>query len=153
MANPAQFAKRIRRIALGVVDGGARSVRNSAIGVIQAVTRATPVLTRFAQSNWVANIGSPDLSERPIRPRTEVIEEARGRLSLEKIRKAIFASDEVEIHIANGGDKVPYLGKLDRGSSTKAPAGFVGEALRTGASGPLSKTRLLRIKGSGAVGF
>ena len=73
MANPAQFAKRIRRIALGVVDGGARSVRNSAIGVIQAVTRATPVLTRLAQSNWVANIGSPDLSERPIRPRTEVI--------------------------------------------------------------------------------
>jgi hypothetical protein len=106
-----------------------------------------------AQSNWVANIGSADLSERPIRPRTEVIEEARGTLALGQIKQAILSSDEVEIHIANGGDAVPYIGKLNRGSSKKAPAGFVESALQTGAVGPLSKTKLLRVKGSGAVGF
>jgi len=107
----------------------------------------------FSQSNWIANIGSADLSVRPIRPRTEVIAEARTSLSLGKIKSEIFSRDLVEIHIANGGEKVPYLGKLNRGSSTKAPAGFVEEALRTGAAGPLSKTKLLRVKGSSAVGF
>lgn len=153
MATPDQFAKRLRRIALGVVNGAARSVRNSAIGVLQTVTRNTPVLTMLAQSNWVANIGSPDISARPIRPRTAVIEEARNTLSLDKIERAILSRDQVEIHIANGGDPVPYIGVLNRGSSTKAPAGFVEDALRTGAIGPLSKTKLLRFKGSSVVGF
>ncbi len=153
MATPDQFAKRIRRIAVGVVDGAARSARNSGIGVIQTVTKGTPVLSMLAQSNWLAKVGSADISARPIRPRTEVIEEARGALVLEEIKRAILSRDEVEIHIANGGDTVPYIGVLNRGSSKKAPAGFVEEALRTGAVGPLSKSKLLNVKGSRAVGF
>jgi len=142
----------MKRIALGVVDGAARSVRNSAISVIRVAANTTPVDTMLAQSNWVASIGEPDLTPRPIRPRTDVVVEARTALPLEEIRRAIFSRNVVEIHIANGGDKVPYLGKLNRGSSRQAPAGFVGAALRAGAVGPLSKSKLLRVKGSSAKG-
>lgn len=86
------------------------------------VVRATPVDTGFARSNWVASItGSPDLSDRPIRSRTATISE------IKTITAGVKADGE--IHIANGGDKVRYLKFLNEGSSTQAPAGFVGFAL------------------------
>jgi hypothetical protein len=143
----------MRRVAVGVVDGGARAIRNSAISVIRTLARTTPKKTGLARSNWLAKIGSPDLSDRPIRAPIDVVNEARGALNLEVIRRVILSRDEVSIHIANGGEKVPYLGLLNRGSSQKAPAGFVRIALLEGGPKPLAKARLLRgTRGSRAVG-
>ncbi len=152
MANPDQFANRIRRIAVGVVDGAVNNVRNTALVAIRTVTRFTPKDTTLARSNWLANIGSPDLSERPIRPASEVVAEARTSLDRGRIRAAILSRNSVEIHIANGGDKVPYLATLDRGSSKQAPAGFVKMALQESGAKTLVKARLLRGRKSEAVG-
>ncbi len=152
MANPAQFTARIRRIAVGVLDGAAKAARNSALGAVRTVVRGTPVDSGWARSNWVAKVGEADLSERAIRAPSEVIDEARGALDLTVIRGLIAKNDEVEIHIANGGDKVPYLGLLNSGSSRQAPAGFVPAALQVGGRLPLSRARLLQTRGSRAVG-
>jgi hypothetical protein len=143
VANPDQFAKRITKIASGVTLGAARLTRNAAIGVIQTVVRTTPVDTGLARSNWVASIGSPDLSDRAIRSRTEVVSEARSKLSVTVIRDIINRRDQVEIHIANGGPLVPYLFWLNQGSSRQAPAGFVELALIEGAAGAIKRSRLL----------
>ena len=141
------------RLAEGVVDGGARAARNSAISIIQTLARTTPKLSGLARSNWLASVGSLDLSDRPIRSPAEVVKEARTMLDLVAIRRAISSRDEVSIHIANGGEKVPYLGVLNRGSSTKAPAGFVRMALLEGGPKPLARAKLLRgTRGSRAVG-
>lgn len=153
MASPQQFAARLRRLSGGVLDGAAKAARNSGISVVRSVVKATPVDTGLARSNWVANIGSPDLSERSVRAPSEVIEEARGALNETRIRAALTGSDTVEIHIANGGEKVPYLDLLNRGSSRQAPAGFVKIALEEGGRAPLGRARLLRgTRGSRAKG-
>ena len=143
----------MRRLSSGVLDGAAKTARNSAISVVRSVVKATPVDTGLARSNWVANIGGPDLSERSIRAAAEVIEEARGALNETRIRAELASSDVVEIHVANGGEKVPYLGLLNAGSSRQAPAGFGQTALQEGGRATLGRARLLRgTRGSRAKG-
>jgi hypothetical protein len=141
------------RIAGGVVDGAARNARNTGISVVRVVSAATPVDTTLARSNWLAGVGTVDLSERRPRSRSDVINESRATLTHSSIKLAILSHDEVQIHIANGGDKVPYLEWLNRGSSRQAPAGFVGLArdeVRTRTAG---KARLLTfVRGSLAKG-
>ncbi len=153
MANPDQFARRMGRLASGVVEGAAKAIRNSGISVVRSVVKATPKKTTKARSEWVANIGSPDLGERGIRSAAEVVSDARSALDEAAIRREISSGDVVEIHVANGGEKVPYLGVLNRGSSQQAPAGFVKTALEEGGRKTLGKARLLRgTRGSRAVG-
>lgn len=154
MATPAQFEKRFFLISSGVISGAARAHRNSAISVVRELARTTPVDTTLARSNWLANLDSADLSPRAPRSRVEVVAEARLTLSVDALVSATLRSqDRVDIHIANGGDKVPYLGVLNRGSSQQAPRGFVEIALRKAGPKPLVKARLLvGTRGSRAKG-
>ena len=143
----------MRRLAGGALDGAAKAARNSALSVVRTVVRTTPVDTGKARSNWVASVGAPDLSERAIRAPSEVIDEERENLNEGAIKAQIAGRDVVEIHVANGGEKVPYLDRLNQGSSRQAPAGFVQAALVAGAVPPLAKARILRgTRGSRAVG-
>lgn len=143
------------RVASGIPDGAAKSARNTAIDTIRIVTKRTPVDTTLARSNWLAKVGLPDLSDRRPRAATEVVAEARSALSLDIIRREILARDIVEIHIANGGEKVPYLEWLDRGSSRQAPQGMVKLTREEAeARGVASRTRLLTfVRGSLAKGI
>ena len=144
MATPAVFLRRVKKLPDCVIGGVARAHRSSALGALAAVSKNTPVDTRLARSNWVANIGSIDLSERAIRSFQEVVDEGRATLSESALRSAMLGSgDIVEIHIANGGDKVHYLEYLNRGSSRQAPAGFVQSALFRGGVAGLSRAKLL----------
>jgi hypothetical protein len=60
----------------------------------------------------------------------------------------------VEVHIANGGDKVHYLEWLNRGSSRQAPAGFVRIAMDTARAKMKGKAKLLTfVRGSVAKGI
>ena len=46
--------------------------------------------------------------------------------TVDEVRSTVArAPSDSEIHIANGGSKVPYLELLNRGSSFQAPADFV----------------------------
>lgn len=153
MANPDQFARRFFRISGGVLDGAARNARNTGISVVQVVSKATPVDTTLARSNWLATVGRIDLSHRHPRSRADVIAEARRTLSIAEIRRAIVTGDEVEIHVANGGNKVPYLEWLNKGTSRQAPAGFVGIARDEVRVRTAGRARLLTmVRGSRAKG-
>lgn len=138
MATPDVFARRIRALAAAVEPraGEAQAVVAARAGT--TVVRNTPVDTALARSNWVASADSPDLSERAPRSRQETIDEIKSRTSA----IAAFGRGQ-DIHIANGGDKVPYLARLDAGSSTQAPAGFVREAAQAGVAA-LNNFRILR---------
>ncbi len=125
----------MRELAEGLQDNAASLTQEVAERVHGAVVLATPVLSGLASSNWTASVGSPDLSPRAPRSQLETIHEAQ-----DVIREAPADS---EIHIANGGDKVPYLAELNAGSSRKVPAGFVEQAAAAGAA-VAGQARLLR---------
>lgn len=121
MAAPEVFAARIRALAEGVPREAARILAGTANAAGRSVVRDTPVDTGLARSNWVASLGSPDLSDRGIRSRTATISEITSVTG--------GVRHDGEIHISNGGDKIPYLKFLEDGSSTQAPEGFMGFAL------------------------
>lgn len=127
MAKPVVFARRIRELAEAVEPRMSEGQAAVAARSGKSAVTNTPVDTALARSNWVASADEPDLSERPPRSRQETIEEINQRTSA----IAAFGRGQ-DIHVANGGEKVPYLSRLDAGSSTQAPAGFVREAALDG---------------------
>ncbi len=127
MPNAEILGKRLFALARRIQDNAGEIVEDTANSVGKAVVEATPVLTGFAGSNWVASQGStPNLSRRPARGKSQTTDEIRSAV------KGVGADGIITI--ANGGEKVPYLGKLNSGSSRKAPAGFVKIAATAGAA-------------------
>ncbi len=121
------LAKRLFTLARRIDKNAGEIVEDTAISVGTAVVEATPVLTGFARSNWVASPSAvPNFSRRPARGKAETTGEIKA------VVKDVGADGIVTI--ANGGEKVPYLGKLNAGSSRKAPAGFVKIAVTVGAA-------------------
>lgn len=104
-------------LAAGVTSNVAKVKGDAAVAIGRTLARTTPVDTALARSNWVASANSPDLSDRPIRSVADVVSEIKTVVK--------FIDSETDIVIANGGDKVPYLGLLENGSSRQAPAGFI----------------------------
>ncbi len=116
MANPVDFAKNIIRRSEQVLLGTRQVKALAAVRASSVVAQDTPVASGFTRSNWVTAIGAADLSPRSIRSVGDVASEAQG--------VAIAARLEDSIHIANGGEKAPWLAGLNDGNSQKAPAGF-----------------------------
>jgi hypothetical protein len=111
------LAKRLFALARRIDKNAGEIVEDTAFSVGTAVVAATPVLTGFARSNWVASpSATPNLSRRPARGLAETTGEIRSAV------KGVGADGIVTI--ANGSGKVPYLGRLNAGHSRKAPAGF-----------------------------
>ncbi len=137
MPSPEVLATRLFALARRVKDNAGEIVEDTAISVGKTVVAATPVLTGFARSNWVAAKGDvPNLLRRPARSQGETVDEIRVAV------KGVGGDGTVTI--ANGGDKVPYLRKLNHGSSRKAPAGFVKIAAMAGAAAAAGGSLLRR---------
>jgi hypothetical protein len=82
----------------------------------------TPVLTGWARANWVPNIGSALDQTAGTRAQAEA-----GQLSGASAAGVAQVVTEYKlargpVHITNN---VPYILKLDAGSSKQAPAGFI----------------------------
>lgn len=138
MATPEVFARRMLGYATSVLLEGADLLRRVGSAAGRNVVYRTPVDTGLARSNWVASVGGPDLSERGIRSARETANEIAAVLS------AIKADSE--LHIANGGEKVPYLKYLNAGTSFQAPANFVRIALMDARAKVLANPRLLVLR-------
>jgi hypothetical protein len=99
------------------------SQRKVLIAVDSAVVLATPVDTGRAKSNWIPSIGTPSTDK--------IIKEEYDKTGGEAIQKAIdvgagikFGSD---VYISNN---LPYIGRLNDGSSIQAPAGYIEKAVQ-----------------------
>lgn len=130
MANLNEFAARIRRIGVLVEKNSEKAVVLTALAVDQAVVLATPVDTGRARSNWVVSVGRPVLAAiEPYAPgkKLGIGETANARAALEQGRAALAAPGEKSrVYITNN---VQYIGMLNDGHSTQAPAGFVENAV------------------------
>lgn len=124
MASPAVFARRMAQLAKGVTRNVADIKADAAKRIGSTLVKTTPVDTALARSNWVASGNTADLSLRSIRSASETV--------ADMVASVAHVDSETDIHIANGGDKVPYLYWLNKGTSSQAPAGFVEESRHSG---------------------
>lgn len=98
--------------------------RNLARAVVRAtreLIKATPRQTGFAQSNWLAGTGPAPTAPIGDKQNIDLTQQSRGLSALRNYRIR-----DGEIYIVNN---CPYIGRLNAGSSTQAPAGFVEEIL------------------------
>lgn len=137
MASLGEFSKRIGNIAIAVEANTETAVRKAALAADASVVLATPVDTGRARSNWLVEIDAPAAGIRqPYSPGQKLgtgetanlnaaLEQAAGKVAQYKVGNS-------EIHITNN---LPYIQKLNQGSSKQAPENFVeiavGAAIRS----------------------
>lgn len=135
MATLAQFSVNIRRRGRQVENAGSRVVKTISKRALRSLVRATPVDKGVARSNWRVGLGAaPTAVIKAYSPGRNL-----GIGETSNARAAIAAGDARidSIKSGSGGLKVaviisnnvPYIGKLNSGSSKQAAAGFVEIAL------------------------
>lgn len=104
-----RFNKKVERVLVAVIVESVKVVRLK-------VALRTPILTGRASASWNASVNIPNFIPKPegyFNPGGAPFD---GSVNLSGIRIGSVG------HVSNG---VHYIGKLNRGSSRKAPAGFV----------------------------
>ena len=121
MASPAEFARRMKSLSIQIEGNLDQGLRKVVLAIDNALVSTTPVDTGTARSNWLASINGPasgtTTSTTPSTPRT----------------LAALASFDIDtdlsLHLTNN---LPYIRRLDEGSSSQQPAGFVRRAVLNG---------------------
>lgn len=115
------------RVIVGDLNGFAtRIVKRLALNLNVNLIEDTPVDTGWARANWVLNIGSAFEGTAGSRSQAELGQLDKG---VQETGAAKVATQYVlgpEIYSSNN---VPYITRLNDGSSAKAPAAFVQAAI------------------------
>jgi hypothetical protein len=126
VASPEQFSKNIGDLATSVVRNADKTVRKAALAIDQAVVLQTPVDTGRARANWIASLNEASDS-------TVEAGDKTGQGSIVKAAGVIaqYNGDrDSSVHLTNN---LPYIQKLNEGSSVQAPMDFVRKAAMAGA--------------------
>tara|TARA_R110000737_G_scaffold47134_4_gene67060 strand:+ start:19009 stop:19416 length:408 start_codon:yes stop_codon:yes gene_type:complete len=118
------------QIIINALDGVAEQIVKSVVlDVVANLVKApkeggTPVKTGWARANWIARIGSPGTE--PVGD-PESVGSAKGaqNAALGSVLSYKLVSGPVFI-----SNNVPYILRLNEGSSQQAPAGFVQRAIQ-----------------------
>ncbi len=117
-----------------VETGASQMVRATALIINQVIVNETPVDTGHARANWQIGISEPITSEIDE-------EDPSGAATIERNAGTIRqAPPRKDIILSNN---VPYIHKLNEGSSSQAPAQFVQMAVAQ-AVAAAKKTRFFR---------
>lgn len=112
-----------------VLDRLDKTVRAVALVVDRALVEATPVDTGRARANWQASLNNPltaQIAIQDVSKKDSGFVPARQNDALKAI-SAYKLADTILI-----SNNLPYIRKLNEGSSQQAPAGFVDAALLKG---------------------
>jgi len=115
------------KIIIDDIDATAAKVVTAlTLEVTAEVQEATPVDTGWARANWVPKIGEPETMPRP-----RIVDNVAGRMAEQQAAVAGVVTGynsikKGQVSIANN---VPYIKDLNEGSSKKAPAAFVQQAI------------------------
>jgi hypothetical protein len=120
------FKTRMKKRASNIIKNADQLVRRCALATDGAVVLATPVDTGRARGNWQMEVNTPFVGEtgRLSTSGQESIEQAKAKAAQYK-----GGTPHAALYITNN---VPYIGKLNEGSSAQAPAGFVEQAVMVG---------------------
>lgn len=103
-----------KRKVLGTLE---KAVRSTALVVDAELVRRTPVDTGRARANWLPSLNSPDVK----------IVAPGAKPNIENTLAGFSIKDTVLIT-----NNLPYIRKLNDGSSLQAPKGFVQDAIQVG---------------------
>jgi hypothetical protein len=123
------------QVGTNVTKNADKVVRKVALAADQAVVMATPVDTGRARANWIAglNAAPSQVTDAEDKSGGKAIQQAAGVIA------GYDGDKDAEIHITNN---LPYIGRLNEGSSYQAPANFVQIAVRR-AVGSVKGAKLL----------
>lgn len=107
---------------------GERVVRSIVFEVTAELVGSTPVATGWARANWIPSIAVPDSAPKTNRPTPGIVSGAAAQQAAGLASMASYRFGEVAFIVNN----VPYIRKLNSGSSSQAPAGFVDRSVETG---------------------
>jgi len=123
MATPPVFAKRINKLSLQIEGNVEKGIRKVVLAIDNALVSSTPVDTGRARSNWLPNFNTP--TEETTKNTSPSVAKAAVAAKV-----AAFDIDKhASVHLTNN---LPYIGKLNEGSSDQQPAGFVRRAVLAG---------------------
>jgi len=99
-----------------------------ALDITKDLQKTTPVDTGWARANWVPGIGSrvqgTELAGN--RPTPEEVSRQSAERESKQTELLSYSLDKGDIYISNN---VPYIGRLNAGSSKQEPSGFVQRAI------------------------
>lgn len=121
MASLGEFAQRIRTRGRKAAEKVDERVRKTALVIARELVLSTPVDTSRARSNWVVGLGGAETAEVPASSAGATISAAESEIARRKAGQDIYISNNV-----------PYIGRLNDGSSAQAPAQFVEQAIQRG---------------------
>jgi hypothetical protein len=136
------FQERMRRLAATIPADVGTVTEQIATKVHAPLVYGTPVDRTddaddvTARSNWNVGLDSPDDTFSADESPEDTLRRGRAVMG-GRVR------DGQTVYISNGGAKVPYLSRLNRGWSKQAPAGFVEAAVRAGLQA-VQSVRILR---------
>lgn len=127
-----ELADKLEKKAAKLDKEASRLAVKTAETILGDLVQVTPVDTSQALSNWQVNLGSPVSSSiGPYFPGEKgstqsssanaALAEGRAALKAKRPKQAIYISNVL-----------PYIGRLNEGSSKQAPAGFVERAVLLG---------------------
>jgi hypothetical protein len=138
------FSHRIKVLADDVPENADKLMRSTVITIVSSVALATPVDTGRARANWKTQIGAPASGTNEAYPKGTA-GSSGGPAAAAAINSAVsemgkYNRSGVEVHVTNN---LPYIGRLNEGSSKQAPANFVQTAIEAGLRA-IRKSRLIK---------
>ena len=120
-------------------------MRMAALAADQAVVLGTPVDKGRARSNWIVSLGAPSRST------VDPYVPGKGGSTAGDNANAALAQGAAVIGGYSGlihgsiviSNNLPYIGRLNAGSSKQAPAGFVEKAVQSAARA-VQKARVVK---------
>jgi len=106
-----------------------KAKRATALEVLKNVVFLTPVDTGRARANWFVGVGGPNTERKDTNPGAKGNQGFAG--SFEQGKRKILTTPAIgqDIYLSNN---LPYISKLNEGSSDQQPAGFVERAIQAG---------------------
>lgn len=108
-----------RKIGLAAMKFTDKQIRKATITAARELGATTPVDTGLARGNWQVTKGAPAQDVVGLRSLGSMLASAAAKLA-GPIKGSL-------VYITNN---LPYIGRLNAGSSTQAPSGFIEAALR-----------------------
>ncbi len=122
-----------RQILVELDKFASREAGKLQLRVLQAITFANPVDTGFSRGAWTPSVGTPDTTVHVV-PRDEAKAKSQGASNRSKNldrSKGIVRSYRLKNGTIFISNNLPYIGRLNAGSSAQAPARFVEAAILT----------------------
>lgn len=119
----------IRAIIQALTEVAEKAVIRLGLNITANLVEDTPVDTGWARANWVPAIGASRNSPAESQPTGSMVQTQAAFQQAGLVGLLSYKLPQGAIFIANN---VPYINRLNDGSSTQAPTGFVQAAIRRG---------------------